>query len=244
MKELSEQQRVRREKLAALREQSYPFPNDVAVSGSASDVAQLVDEENGCDEAQRKRITIAGRMMTSRVMGKAAFCHIQDRSGRLQLYVKRDDIGTDAYQAFKKFDLGDIVEATGYSFITKTGEPSLHVESLRLLVKCLHPLPEKWHGLADVEVRYRQRYLDLIANPEVLSIFRTRSRIISEIRRFFDARDYIEVETPVAATVASGAAARPFATHHNALDLPLFLRIALELPLKKLIVGGLERVYE
>ena len=182
--------------------------------------------------------------MSLRLMGKAAFCHIQDRSGRLQLYVKKENVGEEVFAAFKNFDLGDILEASGYGFLTKTQEPSLHVEKIRILVKCLHPLPEKWHGLTDIERRYRQRYLDLMVNPEVRETFVTRARILGAVREFFNRRGYVEVETPVMSVVASGAAARPFLTHHNALNLDLHLRIALELPLKKLVVGGLERVYE
>jgi lysyl-tRNA synthetase class 2 len=245
MSEKSEQEVIRRDKLKKLREKNgYPFPNDVKITSNAlttkADALALNTEAHQKGDSR----IIAGRIMMIRLMGKAAFFNLQDRTEVIQVYIKRDDVGVECYEKFVSFDIGDIVEVKGYPFITKTGEPSLHAEGIRLLVKCLHPLPEKWHGLTDIEVRYRQRYLDLIVNPEVRDTFIKRSKIIAAIRRFFDARGYYEVETPVTATVASGAAARPFVTHHNALNLDLHLRIALELPLKKLMVGGLERVYE
>jgi len=240
MSELSEQERIRHEKLELLRERGYPFPNDVKVTASSEDVLK----EEVVDPEEAARFTLAGRIVQNRHMGKAAFLHMLDGKGRIQLYVRKSDIGDDSFAEFKQFDIGDIIEATGYVFMTKTGEKTLYVENIRLLTKCLIPLPEKWHGLTDVEVRYRHRYVDLISNPEERKTFQIRSRIINHIRRFLDERDYVEVETPVLHYVAGGAAAKPFKTHYNALDCSMNLRIALELPLKKLIVGGMERVYE
>lgn len=240
MSERSEQEQVRFNKLLSLRDKGFCFPNNVSIDGSSNAVVAAVKDKSESTE----RFTVAGRIVQLRQMGKAAFAHILDGAGKLQLYVKRDAIGEDSFEAFKDFDLGDIIEAKGYAFITKTGEPSLHVESIRLLVKALQPLPEKWHGLQDVEARYRHRYLDLISNPDVREVFRTRAKVIQGIRRFLDARNYIEVETPVLTYMTGGATARPFRTHYNALSSDMNLRIALELPLKKLVVGGLERVYE
>jgi len=191
-----------------------------------------------------KRVSIAGRMMSKRVMGKASFCHVQDLEGQMQCYVTRDELGEEAYAAFKKMDIGDIVGVLGYVFRTKTGEISVHVRELTLLSKSLQPLPEKFHGLTDTEIRYRQRYTDLIMNKEVRDTFRKRSRILQEIRNFLSGRNFMEVETPILVSNPGGAAARPFATHYNALDEDVKLRISLELYLKRLIVGGLERVYE
>lgn len=238
---LSEQQQVRRQKLSQLLEAGFNYPNDSRPTGTCEAVRAAVEKSEG---QEPKSAVVSGRIVSLRLMGKAAFCHIQDRSGRIQAYVRRDDVGEDAFKAFKRFDLGDIVEASGYGFITKTGEASLHATGIRLLVKCLNPLPEKFHGLADKELRYRQRHLDLIVNQEVRDLFRLRASIIKYIRNFLDERDYLEVETPVMSAVASGASAKPFVTQHNALDLTLHLRIALELPLKRLVVGGFERVYE
>ena len=240
MRERNEQEEIRFGKLKELREQGEAYPNDVRLNATSK--AIVADAAKEPEEAER--FTIAGRMVACRMMGKAAFIHLQDRDGRAQSYVRKNDVGDDAYAAFKAFDIGDLVEVSGYVFVTKTGEPTLYAESIRLLTKSLIPLPEKWHGLADVDSRYRYRYVDLIANPEVADVFRKRATIINYIRNFLDNRDYVEVETPVLSNVASGAIAKPFTSHYNALGADMFLRIALELPLKKLIVGGLERVYE
>ena len=196
------------------------------------------------EQFEGKDVSIAGRMMSKRVMGKASFCNIQDRDGNIQCYVARDSIGEDAYKAFKKMDIGDIVGIKGTPFTTKTGEKSVHVAEITLLSKSLQILPEKFHGLTNTDIRYRQRYVDLIMNPEVKDTFIKRSKIIKEIRNFLDGRDFMEVETPMLVSNAGGAAARPFETHYNALDEDVKLRISLELYLKRLIVGGLERVYE
>lgn len=233
----SEQELVRFEKLQELRAEGFAFPNDVKVTATAK---QLLAKEEFTEEV----FTIAGRIVQQRQMGKAAFVHILDATDKIQIYLKKDDIGEEAFEAFKKFDIGDIVEVTGYMFYTKTHEKTLHTKTIRLLVKSLIPLPEKFHGLTDIEARYRYRYVDLISNYEYRDLFKTRAKIISMIRNFLGERDYTEVETPVLSHVAGGAAARPFKTHYNALDSEMNLRIALELPLKKLVVGGLERVYE
>ena len=231
---------IRREKLAALQEAGKdPFQiTKFAVTHHSTDI-----KEN-FEDLENKHVAIAGRMMSKRVMGKASFCNIQDKPGNIQVYVARDSIGTDEYADFKKFDVGDIAGIEGYVFKTKTGEISVHAEKVTLLSKSLQILPEKWHGLTNTDTRYRQRYTDLIMNADVKKTFIARSKIISEIRKFLDAKDFMEVETPMLVHNAGGAAARPFETHYNALDEDVKLRISLELYLKRLIVGGLERVYE
>jgi lysyl-tRNA synthetase class 2 len=235
----------RRAKLRTLREQGNAFPNDFRrthLAGELHDAYGL--KENAELEAAPQRAAVAGRMMLQRVMGKASFATLQDMSGRIQLYVTRDAVGESAYEAFKRWDLGDIVGAQGTLFRTKTGELSVKAEQVRLLAKSLRPLPEKFHGLTDQEQRYRQRYLDLITNPDTQRVFKARSRMIQVIREFFVARGYLEVETPMMQPLPGGAAARPFVTHHNALDMQLYLRIAPELYLKRLVVGGIEKVFE
>jgi lysyl-tRNA synthetase class 2 len=235
----------RRAKLARLRARGQAFPNDFSREDLAADLhaahGARSGDELGSDPAPAK---VAGRMMLKRVMGKASFATLQDASGRIQVYVKADAIGPEAYEDFKHWDLGDIVGAEGTLFRTKTGELTVQVSSIRLLAKSLRPLPDKYHGLTDMEARYRQRYVDLIVNPESRETFVKRSRLVQAIREFFVARGYLEVETPMMHAIPGGAAARPFRTHHNALDADLYLRIAPELYLKKLVVGGLEKVFE
>ncbi len=235
----------RRGKLAALRAQGNAFPNDFRRDSLAADLHRQYDAKfNEELEPLHVGATVAGRMMLKRVMGKACFATLQDMSGRIQLYVTQDAIGAEALEAFKHWDLGDIVGATGTLFKTKTGELSIRVSSIRLLAKALRPLPEKFHGLSDQEQRYRQRYVDLITNPDARRVFAQRSAIVQAMREFFVARGYLEVETPMMHPIPGGAAARPFTTHHNALDMKLYLRIAPELYLKKLVVGGMEKVFE
>lgn len=235
----------RRAKLAALREAGNAFPNDFRREDFSSDLhRQYGEHSNEVLEAELKTVSVAGRMVLKRVMGKASFATIQDMNGRIQLYITNDNVGAPAHEAFKHYDLGDILGAQGTLFRTRTGELSVRVTSLRLLTKSLRPLPEKFHGLADQEQKYRQRYLDLITNEDSRKVFIVRSRIIQSIREFFAARGYLEVETPMMHPIPGGAAARPFTTHHNALDMGLYLRIAPELYLKRLVVGGVEKVFE
>ncbi len=237
---LSEQTQIRLNKLNKLIEEGKN-PYEI-VKFDRTHLSNEIREQ--FDELEGKTVTLAGRMVSRRIMGKATFAHLLDRAGEMQIYVRRDDVGEDAYKAFKEYDLGDILGVSGKVFRTKTGEVSLHVETLTLLTKALHPLPEKFHGLTNTDTRYRQRYLDLIVNPEVRDTFVKRSQIIAAIRTYLAGEGFMEVETPMLVANAGGAAARPFETHFNALDEDLKLRISLELYLKRLIVGGLEKVYE
>lgn len=232
--------KVRREKLKELQDNG----KDPFVITKYDVTVHSADVKDNFEKFENQDVSIAGRMMFKRVMGKASFCNVQDLKGSIQVYVTRDDLGEDAYKAFKRSDVGDILGIKGFVFKTKTGEISVHAKEVTLLSKSLQILPEKYHGLTDTDTRYRQRYVDLIMNPDVKETFIKRSRIIKEIRNFLDARGFMEVETPMLVSNAGGAAARPFDTHYNALDEDVKLRISLELYLKRLIVGGLERVYE
>ena len=236
----SEILRIRRDKLKDLQD-SGRNPFSVTRFDRTSYSSDIKDN---FENYETKDVSVAGRIMSKRDMGKAFFCDLQDAKGRIQLYVRVDDLGEDSFAEFKKFDIGDIIGVTGFVFRTKRGEISIHCKTVVLMSKALKPLPEKFHGLKDTELRYRQRYVDLIVNPEVRRNFEIRSRLIKEIRSYLDSRGFIEVETPVLNTIPGGANARPFITHHNTLDIDMYLRIATELHLKRLIVGGLDRVYE
>ncbi len=244
--ELNEHMRVRREKLQSYADQGIDaFGNKFERTHLSEDLKEAYSEISKEDlEEKAIQTTIAGRIMTKRGKGKAGFAHIQDLKGQIQIYVRKDTVGEEAYELFQSADMGDIVGVAGTVFKTKVGELSVKASELHMLTKSLRPLPEKFHGLKDVEQRYRQRYLDLITNPDSRDTFITRSKIIQSMRRYFDGRGFLEVETPTMHAIPGGASARPFITHHNALDMPLYMRIAIELHLKRLIVGGMEKVYE
>ena len=238
--DLSQILQVRRDKLAALQAAGKdPFQQTkFTVSAHAQEIKDHFEEMEG------QPVTIAGRLMSKRGMGKVSFCDLQDKSGRIQLYARKDEMDEADYNEFKKYDIGDLVGVEGEVFRTQRGEMSVRCKQVTLLSKSLRPLPEKFHGLQDKELRYRQRYVDLIVNPESRRNFEIRSQLVSYLRSFLDGRGYMEVETPVLNTISGGATARPFITHHNTLDIDMYMRIATELHLKRLIVGGLERVYE
>ena len=238
--ERSEQSQIRLDKLRALQEAGM-CPYDITKYDRTHLSDQVIENY---DALEGQEVSVAGRMMSRNIMGKASFMKLLDRNGLIQAYVRRDDVGEDLYKAFKDWDIGDVIGVKGKVFKTRTGEISIHADSVTLLTKSLHPLPEKFHGLKDTDIRYRQRYLDLIVNPEVRETFIKRSKILKEIRAFLDGHGYLEVDTPVLGTLGIGAAARPFKTHLNALDMDMYLRIETELHLKRLIVGGFEKVYE
>lgn len=244
--EFNELVKVRRDKLDTLREMGIdPFGKRFERTHNADQILQSYGDLSKEELDEKKiQVSVAGRIMQKREMGKAAFAHIQDLGGKIQIYIRKDAVGEQAFEVFSLLDIGDLIGVRGEVFKTKTGETSIRVHEFELLAKSLYPLPDKFHGLKDVELRYRQRYLDLIMNPEVKDTFIARSKIIQSMRRFLDERGFLEVETPTLHTIAGGAAARPFITHHNALDMSLYMRIAIELHLKRLIVGGLEKVYE
>ena len=231
---------VRRDKLNKLKEEGKD-PYKITKFNRTHTSKEIIDNY---DELEGKDVTVAGRIMAKRIMGKASFCHIQDSTGKIQSYVSINDLGEESYKSFKEDDIGDIIGITGFVFKTKTGEISIHAKEVTLLSKSLRPLPEKFHGLKDTDLRYRQRYIDLIVNPEVKDTFLLRSKIIGNIRKILEEKGFLEVETPILNTISGGATARPFITHHNTLDIDMYLRIALELNLKRLIVGGYDKVYE
>ena len=231
---------VRREKLDKLREEGHD-PFEITKFERTHTSKEIMEHY---DELEGKDVTVAGRIMGKRIMGKASFCHIQDGDGKIQSYVSINELGEESYKQFKEDDIGDIIGITGFVFKTRTGEISIHAKKVTLLAKSLKPLPEKFHGLKDTELRYRQRYIDLIMNPEVKDAFIKRTQIIKEMKRILDDKGYLEVETPILNTISGGATARPFITHHNTLDIDMYLRIATELNLKRLVVGGFEKVYE
>ena len=242
---VASEREVRRQKLADLQAAGRD-PYTITKYDQTDFAAALQEEfkDLPAESETGKTVSLAGRMMSKRVMGKASFAHLRDKSGDIQIFAKRDVLGEEAYAAFKKLDVGDVIGCQGEVFRTRMGELSVRVTGITLLSKSLQPLPEKFHGLTDREARYRQRYVDLIVNPEVKQAFIMRSRFIKFVRDFLDARGFMEVETPVLNTISGGATARPFITHHNTLDIDMYMRIATELPLKRLIVGGLDRVYE
>ena len=231
---------IRREKLRELQEQGKN-PFEITKFDRTNTAGEI---KANYEEYEQKDVTVAGSIIAKRIMGKASFCTIQDSDEKIQSYVSINDLGEESYKAFKTYDIGDIVGITGFVFKTRTEEISVHAKVVTLLSKSLRPLPEKFHGLKDVDLRYRQRYVDLIMNPEVKETFKKRSQIISEIRNILDEKGYLEVETPILNTISGGATARPFITHHNTLDIDMYLRIATELNLKRLIVGGYDKVYE